>query len=287
MLTLFRLLSHVPLRALHAAGAVLGWGVFLMSSTYRRRFIDHAAQAGYGFAQVRGAVAHIGRMVTELPRLWLGAAPPVAWDNVACIDAAYAQGQGVVLLTPHLGCFEVVAQALASRYHVQHGPLTVLFRPARKAWIAPLVAASRQRPGLAAVPTTLAGVRHMIRALRQGQAVGLLPDQVPPEGMGVWAPFFGRSAYTMTLAARLAQQTGAQVRLVWGERLPAGRGYRLHARELQVPLPDSLPDAVARLNADIERLIRECPQQYLWSYGRYKPPRAQAHESAPQEPADA
>lgn len=287
MLSLFRLLSRMPLRGLHAIGAILGWCVFLASPTYRRRFLAHAAQAGYGFAQVRPAVAHIGRMVAELPRLWLGAAPPVEWDQVACIDAAYAQGQGVILLTPHLGCFEIVAQALALRYQAEHGPLTVLFRPARKAWIAPVVAASRQRPGLAAVPTTLAGVRHMIRALRQGQAVGLLPDQVPPEGMGLWAPFFGRSAYTMTLAARLAQQTGAQVRLVWGERLPAGRGYRLHARELQAPLADTLPEAVAQLNADIERLIRECPQQYLWSYGRYKPPRAQAHESAPQEPTGA
>ncbi|MEY2801537.1 MAG: hypothetical protein RL513_1122 [Pseudomonadota bacterium] len=283
MLPLFRLLSHVPLRALHAAGAILGWCVFLASSTYRRRLIDHAAQAGYRFAQVRPAVAHIGRMVAELPRLWLGAAPAVAWDNVACIDAAYAQGQGVVLLTPHLGCFEIVAQALALRYHAQHGPLTVLFRPARKAWIAPLVAASRQRPGLAAVPTTLAGVRHMIRALRQGQAVGLLPDQVPPEGLGLWAPFFGRPAYTMTLAARLAQQTGAQVRLVWGERLPAGRGYLLHARELQAPLPTTLPEAVEQLNGELERLIRECPQQYLWSYGRYKPPREQSPEPPPTE----
>ncbi|MEY4711035.1 MAG: hypothetical protein RIS88_485 [Pseudomonadota bacterium] len=287
MLSLFRLLSHVPLRGLHAIGAVLGWCVFLASATYRRRFLDHAAQAGYGFARVRPAVAHIGRMVAELPRLWLAPMPAIEWDNLACIDAAYDQGQGVVLLTPHLGCFEVVAQALAARYQAAHGPLTVLFRPARKAWIAPLVAASRQRPGLAPVPTTLAGVRHMIRALRQGQAVGLLPDQVPPEGMGLWAPFFGRGAYTMTLAARLAQQTGAQVRLVWGERLPAGRGYRLHARELQAPLPNALPEAVAQVNADIERLIRECPQQYLWSYGRYKPPRAPAPQANPQDPAGA
>lgn len=276
MVLLFRLLSHLPLRALHAVGAVLGWCVFLLSPTFRRRFIAHAAQAGYRFSQVRPAVAHIGRMAAELPRLWFGTAPSVTWENVACIDAAYAQGQGVVLLTPHLGCFEIVAQALADRYQAAHGPLTVLFRPARKAWIAPLVAASRLRPGLSAVPTTLAGVRHMIRALRQGRAVGLLPDQVPPEGMGVWAPFFGQPAYTMTLAVRLAQQTGAQVRLVWGERLSAGRGYRLHARELQAPLSDSVPEAVGELNAQLEGLIRECPQQYLWSYGRYKSPREQA-----------
>ena len=90
----------------------------------------------------------------------------------------------------------------------------------------------------------------------------------------MWAPFFGKPAYTMTLAARLALQTGAEVRLVWGERLPWGRGYVLHVRELQVPLPGTLEEAVVQINAEMERLIRECPQQYLWSYARYKQPRA-------------
>lgn len=286
MLTLFRFLSRLPLRVLHALGAVIGWLVFWLSPTYRRRFKAFSAQAGYRFAQVRPAVAHIGRMVSELPRLWLAPMPPVQWDGVDSVDRAYAQGRGVLFLTPHLGCFEITAQALAARYLADHGPLTVLFRPARKAWIAPLVAASRNRPGLEAVPTNLSGVRQMIKALRQGRAVGLLPDQAPPEGMGQWAPFFGREAYTMTLAARLALQTGCEVRLIWGERLPAGRGYLLHCRELREPLPATLDEAVVRINADIEGLIRECPQQYLWSYARYKQPRAErAPAAAPEGPS--
>jgi KDO2-lipid IV(A) lauroyltransferase len=276
MLSLFRLLSHVPLRGLHAVGAALGWCVFLLSPTFRSRFIAHSKQAGYRFSQVRPAVAHIGRMVGELPRLWLGASVPIEWDGMATLDAAYAQGQGVLVLVPHLGCFEIVTHAMAARYQADHGPMTVLFRPARKSWLAPLVAASRQRPGVVAVPTTMSGVRQVLKALRQGQAVGLLPDQVPPAGLGVWAPFFGRSAYTMTLAARLAQQSGAQVRVLWGERLPAGRGYCLHCRDLQAPLSASLEEAVAQINVEMERLIRECPQQYLWSYARYKEPREQA-----------
>ncbi len=274
MLRLFSILSRVPLSWLHALGAALGWIAFLASPVFRHRLVANARVAGYTFAQVRPAVAHIGRMVAELPRLWFGAPPPVEWEGVEAMDAAYGQGRGVLLLTPHLGCFEVVAQSIAVRQQAAHGPLTVLFRPARKAWLAPLVAASRDRPGLQAVPTTLAGVRQMIKALRQGQAVGLLPDQVPPEGMGVWAPFFGQPAYTMTLAARLALQTGARVVLLWGERLPAGRGYRLHCRPLAQPLDGELEPAVAQINAEMERLIRECPQQYLWSYARYKAPRA-------------
>jgi len=276
MLPLFRLLSLLPLRLLHAVGAMLGWVVFISSPVYRRRFHENARQAGLRFDQVRGAVAHTGRMAAELPRLWLGEMPSVEWADAACSDAAYARGTGVLFLTPHLGCFESTAVALAQRYAPVHGPLTVLFRPARKAWLAPLVAASRQKPGMEAVPTTLAGVRQMIRALRQKRAVGLLPDQVPPDGMGLWVPFFGKPAYTMTLAARLVHQTGAHPLVVWGERLPAGRGFRLHCRELREPLSSDLETAVTQLNEEMARLILECPQQYLWSYARYKAPRAQA-----------
>jgi KDO2-lipid IV(A) lauroyltransferase len=70
--------------------------------------------------------------------------------------------------------------------------------------------------------------------------VGLLPDQVPPDGMGVWAPFYGRPAYTMTLAARLVQQTGAALLLIWAERLPAGRGWVLRVSPAR-PCPPPPP----------------------------------------------
>ena len=103
--------------------------------------------------------------------------------------------------------------------------------------------------------------------------MGLLPDQVPPEGMGQWAPFFGKSAYTMTLAARLALQTGAGVVLIWGERLSFGRGYRLHTRSLGHDLSSDLDTAVVQINQAMEETIRQAPHQYLWGYARYKQPR--------------
>ena len=186
---------------------------------------------------------------------------------------AYASGKGVLFLTPHMGCFEITAQALALRFSGQYGPLTVLYRPARHAGLAEVMDLARQRPGLEAVPTTLSGVRQMIKALRSGRAVGLLPDQVPPEGMGQWAPFFGKPAYTMTLAARLALQTGARVVLIWGERLSWGRGYRLHTQPLGYALSDDLDTAVVQINQAMEGLIGQCPAQYIWGYARYKKPR--------------
>jgi len=148
-----------------------------------------------------------------------------------------------------------------------------LFRPARQVGLAQVMAHARGREGLETAPTTLAGVRQMIKALRKGRAVGLLPDQVPPEGMGQWAPFFGKPAYTMTLAARLAQQTGAQIVLIWGERLPWGQGFELHARDLAHPLSDDLEAAVLQINQAMEILVQSCPSQYLWGYARYKAPR--------------
>ncbi|MBW8830289.1 MAG: lysophospholipid acyltransferase family protein [Burkholderiales bacterium] len=281
MLTLFRWLSHWPLWLLHALGGALGWLGYVLSPTYRRRFDANAQQASVNKALSRPAVAEAGRLLTELPYLWmrphstpLGAR--VSWDGDALITAAHAQGRGIVFLTPHMGSFEVTAQGYAERFSNDHGPITVLYRPARKAWLRELVDTSRGRPGLATAPATLAGVRQMIRALRRGEAVGLLPDQVPPDDMGVWAPFFGRPAYTMTLAARLAQQTGAVLLLAWGERLPRGRGWIVHLAPFNEALAEGAcaqAESAAAVNRAMEAVIRRRPQQYLWGYDRYKTPR--------------
>ena len=273
MLSLFRFVSGWPLPLLHAVGAALGWLVWAASPTYRRRITANAALAGYRFADVRGAVANAGRMSAETPRLWFGPAVPTQWVGTEVVDAAYAARKGVVFLTPHLGCFEITAQGLAERYHAEYGPITVLYRPARQASLAPVVESARQREGLETAPTTLSGVRQIIKALRAGRAVGLLPDQVPPKGQGLWSPVFGQPAYTMTLGARLIQQTGATPLLVWGERLPRGQGFRLHFEAFAEPLSDDLETAVAQINRAMEHLIRQCPGQYLWGYGRYKTPR--------------
>lgn len=261
---------------MHVLGAWLGWLAFAASPTYRRRFLANAALAGYRFAQVRAAVAQAGRTVAEIPRLWFGAAPLCAVRNEGVVGEAYAAGRGVIYLTPHLGCFELSAQDAARRWGALHGPITVLYRPARQAWLARVMETARNRPAVHAVPTTLSGVRQMIKALRRGEAVGLLPDQVPPDGQGVWAPFFGQEAYTMTLAARLAQQTGAQVLLAFCERLPRGQGFVTHFERLQAPLADDPVLAATQINAAMEGLIRQCPEQYLWGYARYKRPRAEA-----------
>ena len=285
MLSLFRALSRCPLWLLHALGALLGWITYVASPTYRRRFQANVRQAGIAPADARPAIAAAGRMVAELPFLWLRPAgepirPGVRWEGEALILAALRERRGVVMLTPHMGSFEVTAQACAERFADVSGPITVLYRPARKAVLRAVMDESRARPGVATAPATLAGVRQMIRALRRGEVVGLLPDQVPPAGLGVWAPFFGRPAYTMTLAARLVQQTGAVPLLIWGERLARGAGYVVRVSAFDEALPAAAGDestqaeSAAVINRAMERLIRQCPGQYLWGYNRYKTPRS-------------
>ena len=284
MLILIRWLAGRSLRLLHGLGGALGWAGYGLSPSYRRRLNDNAAQAGLTLAERRAAVADAGRLVMELPRLWLrpravAIGDPVRWEGEALLEALLARGKGLVLLTPHMGSFEVSAQAYAERFGARQ-PITVLYRPARQAWLRELEATARARPALATAPATLAGVRLMLRALKRGETVGLLPDQVPPEGMGVWVPFFGRPAYTMTLAARLVQQTGAAVAVLWTERLARGAGYVVRAIELPHPFPENHGQpgddtaSALTINRSMEAVIRLKPSQYLWGYHRYKNPRS-------------
>jgi KDO2-lipid IV(A) lauroyltransferase len=275
MMLFFKFLSRWPLWALQALGWCLGWLTFLASPSYRRRLVANARLAGQAGA-VWSSVGQAGCLVAESPKIWWGELPPCEWLGGDVLARAHAKGRGILFLTPHLGCFEMAPQSYAQQFSPQLGPITILYRPSRHAGLEKVLASARQRPFLKTATTTLTGVRQMLKALRAGEAVGLLPDQVPPQGQGVWAPFFGKPAYSMTLAARLAQQTGATVVLAVVERLSWGRGYRIHLSELTQPLAADLDSSVQQINQEMERLIQQHPQQYLWAYNRYKTPRTEA-----------
>ncbi|MEK9803108.1 MAG: lysophospholipid acyltransferase family protein, partial [Curvibacter sp.] len=131
MIVLFRLLSWLPLWFMHGLGWVLGWLVFALSPTYRRRFLANVRQAGFSWRQCRGAVGQAGRLVAELPRLWFGRPVPVVWEGGEQVRQALAAGRGIVFLTPHMGCFEVTAQSYAEGFGALQ-PVTVLYRPSRQ-----------------------------------------------------------------------------------------------------------------------------------------------------------
>lgn len=291
MVTLFRLLARVPMPVMHRLGALLGWIVWYCAPDYRRRFKANAESAGFTPEQYRPAIAAAGQMAAELPWLWLRPQGEsvlrrvVRWEGVEAFEAAMREKKGVILVAPHLGSWEMCGQAIGERFLETFGPITALFRPARKKWMAELIAAgSRDRPGLQTLPTNNTGVRGLIRTLRSGGYTGILPDQVPPLGQGVWAPFLGRPAYTMTLLPRLAQQTGAACFLSVCERLPRGAGYVIRFEPIVgTPLTDPaapIEAAAAAMNDGIGRLIHSLPGQYVWDYARYKEPRGETAVAA-------
>jgi KDO2-lipid IV(A) lauroyltransferase len=269
---LLRLVARLPLPLLHAAGAFLGWVVYLLAPRYRKMIARNLQGAGLGSVRLRAAVVcETGKGALEIPAIWLRPHEGVArlvvkasgWEHV---ESAAKARKGLILLTPHLGCWEISGQYIASRM-----PITVMYAPPNLKILEPLMRAGRDRgAAMNSVPADMRGVRAMLKALRRGEAIGILPDQVPGVGEGEWAEFFGRPAYTMTLVARLAEQTGSPVLLCYSRRLAWGRGYMFEIEPLLAPRPPESP--VRTLNRSLERIIGHCPEQYLWSYNRYKVP---------------
>jgi KDO2-lipid IV(A) lauroyltransferase len=269
---LMRLAARIPLRIAHALGSILGWAIYALSPAYRRHLRENMALAGYRDARMRrAAIAESGKMLAELPALWFRPHAEVValvrgLDGVEEAWAARERGEPLLFLAPHLGCFEITSQYTATRV-----PLTVLFRPPKSGWLEPLMREGRERPNIKMLRADYPGLRRLVAALRRGEAIGFLPDQVPGEGEGEWVEFFGKPAYTMTLAARLVERPRQSCFLAYARRLPRGEGYVLSMRRLPPALPGE--GAARRVNRALEALIRECPEQYLWSYNRYKTPK--------------
>ena len=140
----------------------------------------------------------------------------------------------------------------------------MLYRPPKLKWLERLILKGRTRTGITLAEANASGVRKLMQALKRGEAIGILPDQIPKAGEGEWADFFGKPAYTMTLASKLAEKTGATIIMAFGERLKHGTGYAIHLTKV-----DSIA-TTAQLNHAIEQQIAQQPSQYLWSYNRYK-----------------
>ena len=273
---LFRLLALLPLRALHSLGALLGRLTYAVSAQYAARTRENLRQAGLATGEVQyqnilsATTAEAGKGITELAWIWGRPYDEVVGKVRECtglehIVMAQERGKGIIFLTPHLGCFEISAL-----YAAQRVPITVLYRPPKLRWLEGVMRGGRERGQAKLAKADVSGVRLLYKALKRGEAIGLLPDQVPSQGEGEWVDFFGRPAYTMTLAGRLAESSGATVLIAYSERLPHGQGYVIHVEPLPLDFAAPVPQ---QINAALERTIRACPAQYLWSYNRYKVPR--------------
>ncbi len=277
---LFRAAGALPLRINHALGALLGWLVWCLSPRHRRitreNFAQFLAATGSTQTTLSAVIAEQGRGVSELAIAWTARIKTLyslvrecdGWEHVA---AAKSAERAIIFVTPHLGCYDIGGRYLESRI-----PVVALYQSPKQAWLEPLMQAGRVRGEGSTARADASGVRILLKTLKQGGNIVLLPDQVPAaqtgKADGVWANFFSRPAYTMTLLPRLAETTQATVLFFFAERLSRGRGYKMHILPMTKPFSTDKNVAARQTNAMVEKLILMCPQQYLWGYNRYKHP---------------
>lgn len=270
-------LAALPLRANHALGALLGEIAWLARTRARRISEINLALCLPERSDrerrrlARRSLRETGKTLTESAWLWCR---PRAFverhvrevHGGEILERARAGGRGVLAVTPHLGSWELCNLPFSLT-----GDITYLYRPPRNPVVEPMLLAGRANLGGRPARLDPAGIRTVIGELRSNGTVGVLPDQEPDAGAGTFAPFFGTPALTMTLLAKLAARTDPTVLFVVSERLPRARGWRVHFLEAEPGIGDAdRTRAAAALNRSVERCIALCPEQYLWSYRRFR-----------------
>lgn len=273
-----KFIAWLPLSVVHRLGAGLGWlsycldrksNQIALNNILQSRLAENPLQAQQLMKRSR---LEAGKALLETFFIWGQSAERLlpliqqvhGWETVS---EAQKNGKGLIFLTPHLGCFEITSIYYGSQYSI-----TVLYRPPKMQSLSNLVVSGRQKGKVEMAPANASGVRKLLHALKSGQAVGILPDQIPRSGEGEWADFFGKPAYTMGLASKLASKTNAVVVMAFGQRLPDGRGFDIHLKRVDDISTPTL------LNQAIERQIAQCPEQYLWQYNRFKQRRYAMHK---------
>ena len=271
------LLALIPLPLQHALGAVLGNLFALFPNRHRRITLRNLALCFPEMPERQRArllvlsLRETAKTVLETATMWRAGRPRLQRlirevEGEAQLLAAIEGGKGVIIASPHLGSWELIGQYL----QMQH-PLTSMYKPAESAAVDKIMFAGRSHLGMQLAPTDASGVRILLGALKRGEIIGILPDQDPRDGAGVFAPFFGIATNTMTLLPKLAARSGAPVLVAYAERLSWGLGYRIHLLPCDAVVndQDELRAATA-LNQAVEAAVRQCPAQYAWSYKRFR-----------------
>lgn len=272
-----RLLSWLPLRVLHALGGGLGW---LLSRLPNRERATTERNLAVCFpdmsdpvraAMTRTSLQHTACTALEMGKAWLAPLPKTValvreTEGHAEFLAAVSAGKGVILLAPHLSNWEIFGH-----FATQGITANFMYQPPRSAALDRLLKAGRTRGGVAMAPTTRKGVAQVLAALQRGELVGVLPDQVPTDRSGDFAPFFGQPAYTMTLVSKLARRTGAAVFCGFAQRLPAAAGFRAVFRPVEEAIRSAdMSVSLTTMNRAVEECVQLAPEQYQWEYKRFR-----------------
>ena len=277
VIAMVRALALLPLPVAHLLGDLIG-ALMLWAPNGSRRVAERNLRLCFPAMPdsarrrlLAGALRETAKTLTETGAMWVwpkarllnklqGVSGLHHWQ--ACLD----RGAGVIALTPHQGSWEFMGAFALTR-----APMTSLYRPPRIPGLEAFLRQRRARVGQALAPATAVGVKALFKALRRGEMVGILPDQDPGDA-GVFAPFFGIPANTMTLVQKLARKTEAAALIAYARRLPWGRGYHVHFHPVDAAaLADPDPArAAAAVNAAVARCVLETPAQYQWAYKRFK-----------------
>jgi len=268
--------AALPLKLIHLLGKGIG-KLSWISNSRIRRIAEKNIQLCFPelnnqqqTEMVRKILNETGKVILEAGKMWHSNADTTLklvqeCENVQLIKQAQRQGRGVIIAMPHYGSWEVL-----NLYCARHYPVTSMYAPQENSQADQLIRQARQRSGATLVPTDTSGIRAMSKALKQAELVLMLPDQSPKDA-GQFAEFFGHPCYTMTLLPKLAKKTNAVVLYAYAKRLENSSGFKLIFRPSSKDLATlELGDALVQMNLDIEKLIRETPHQYQWTYKRFK-----------------
>lgn len=269
-----RLLGLLPFRLNRALATALG-GLLARLATEARQVTrinlslclpDHPDRE----TLVRESLVESVKNTFEIARFWSkpedGLQRVVSEQGDGPLREAVANKEPILILAPHLGCWEVLNFWLAREFG-----LHAMFAPSGLPELDALVKQGREHFGTTMYPATARGVAGLVRAMRKGALTAILPDQVADRRSGRFAPFFGQPAYTGTLSCKLVKQTNARVFMAWARRLPGDEGFEIRVRPADPDIHDEdLDHALRAMNRSIEALILEDPSQYLWSYKRFR-----------------
>lgn len=209
----------------------------------------------------------LGKTITEVGIVWFA---PLSYSlnkiKYVINKDILESKKPIIFLAPHMGCWEIVGNYLAQKLN-----MTILYLPLKNKKMDNLLVKARESKGYKLAKADRVGVIKLQRALANGNSIGILPDQNPGSGNGIFVPFFKRDAQTMTLLCKLARKNNAKVVSVWAERLAYAKGYQIHLKELNIlSTTNNVYDDCLIMNNIIEDIIKQKPEQYQLSYARFK-----------------
>lgn len=276
---IFSFFAILPLKILHKLGNLLGIIFFLFAKKAKKITLNNIKQTNLvkeknlnNFAinvsketiksglEVCIACIRSPQYIVSLFKNIYG------WELV---EEAIKNKNGILFLTPHIGSYD-----LAGRYISEKLPFNIIamYKEPNLKFLKKIIQTGRTRNKGISVPTSISGIRLIFKALKNKQATIILPDQVPKNGEGILVPFFNKDAYTMTLIYKLANINDVTTLFYVGERLKNGKGFNLHIIKFQGNLTKNKQKDTLLINYNLEEIIKKFPEQYLFSYNRYKMP---------------